>query len=224
MPPACKPSDKSSVQDASHAPPAYDDGLELDPANPRVRAFQNQDHSWNDAERVFQASLRHPDARPRAMRQYNAYGPLCAPDAPRPADQSYYANSTTVPYYIEDYPPPQRPSVPMPIRDYGWDARPRDTRAAPYAYPRPSVGFYWEEFLSLRRQVALLREKADYLQRQIYELRAGCSDQDVPSREYRQEEDAFGNLSHLPDSVVRDFKASRVAAPKGSNPNRWGGY
>ncbi|KAJ8698598.1 hypothetical protein PTI98_005291 [Pleurotus ostreatus] len=200
-------SDASTVRNAPRGLPAYDN--EPDAANPRVQAFQAfRDHSSNGGERVFQPPLRHPDSHPRAMRPYDAYGPLRTVDASRPAEQWRY-DLAMAPYRTEDYVPLQRPSAPMPTRDFGRYAYARDTRSAPYPYSRRPVGFDWEEFLFLRSQVALLQERVYHLQSQVSELQESCFSYDVPSREYRQEEDAFAKLSHLPDSVLRDFKPPR---------------
>ncbi|KDQ29563.1 hypothetical protein PLEOSDRAFT_1103576 [Pleurotus ostreatus PC15] len=199
-----KISDASTVRNAPRGLPAYDN--EPDAANPRIQAFQ--DHSWNSGERVFQPPLCHPDSHPRAMRPYDAYGPLRTVDASRPAEQ-WRHDSAMAPYRTEDYAPLQRPSAPMPTRDFGRYAYARDTRSAPYPYSRRPVGFDWEEFLFLRSQVALLQERVYHLQSQVSELQESCFSYDVPSREYRQKEDAFAKLSHLPNSVLRDFKPPR---------------
>ncbi|KAG9218154.1 hypothetical protein CCMSSC00406_0008093 [Pleurotus cornucopiae] len=71
---------------------------------------------------------------------------------------------------------------------------------------RPPPDYYvWETVVLLRRQVTVLEETMLLMRRELSELRRQ-SRSDI--RVHPDQEDPFVQLSHLPESVLRDFKAA----------------
>ncbi|KAF4584786.1 hypothetical protein EYR38_002017 [Pleurotus pulmonarius] len=104
---------------------------------------------------------------------------------------------STISSYQNDPTPSYQPTTPA--DHHGWLSTP------PHLLRPPPDYYVWETVILLRRQVTLLEETVSLMRRELSELRRqSCSD----FRVHHDQEDPFVRLSHLPESVLRDFKAA----------------
>ncbi|KAF4584904.1 hypothetical protein EYR40_009562 [Pleurotus pulmonarius] len=105
--------------------------------------------------------------------------------------------------YQNDPSPSYRPTTPA--DHHRWLSTP------PHLLRPPPDYYVWETVILLRRQVTLLEETVSLMRRELSELRRqSCSD----FRVHHDQEDPFVRLSHLPESVLRDFKAAHSPYPE----------